>query len=93
MNLNLGMLLGELGRLPEAEQAFRTALKSDPQSAAAAYNLGVLVAEQDLEQAIELCRTARPSETRRTQIRFRDGMLPATGRERSNRPSNSCVRS
>jgi len=33
-NLNLGMLLGKIGRVTEAEKAFRTAFKSDPNSAA-----------------------------------------------------------
>jgi predicted Zn-dependent protease len=38
------MLLGEQNRLPEAEQFFRAALETDPASATAAYNLGVLLA-------------------------------------------------
>ena len=42
---NLGMLLAELNRPREAEHAFRAALKADPNLAAAAYNLGVLLAE------------------------------------------------
>jgi tetratricopeptide (TPR) repeat protein len=37
------MLLGELGRLPEAEAALRAAFKEDPSSAVAAYNLAVVV--------------------------------------------------
>ncbi len=41
-HLNLGMLLGELGRLPEAEAALRAAAREDPRSAQAAYNLSVL---------------------------------------------------
>lgn len=43
-NLNLGLLLGERGRLSEAETSLRAALKSDPQSVTAAYNLGVVLA-------------------------------------------------
>ena len=36
VNLNLGMLLAELGKLDEAEKAFRTTFSSDPHSAQAA---------------------------------------------------------
>ena len=67
MNLNLGMLLAELGRLPEAEKAFRTAARSDPQSAPAAYNLGVLLARDRPGEAVEWCRraaTLRPQDPR-----------------------------
>ena len=57
-NFNLGLLLAERGRLPEAEQALRAALKADPQMAPAAYNLGVLLAGTDLDEAIAWCRKA-----------------------------------
>ena len=57
-NFNLGLLLGEQGRLPEAEQALRTALKADPQMAAAAFNLGVILGEKNLDEAIAWCRKA-----------------------------------
>jgi len=48
-----------LRRLSEAGEAFRTALKTNPESAVAAYNLGVIVAKQDIEEAIAWCRKAR----------------------------------
>ena len=58
-NLNLGMLLGEMGRISEADEAFRTALKTNPKSAVAAYNLSVIIAKENIEEAIEWCRKAR----------------------------------
>lgn len=45
-HLNLGRLLHEAGRLPEAERHYRAALASDPRSARASYNLGVALEDQ-----------------------------------------------
>ena len=59
------MLLGEMQRPVEATQAFRGALKVDPNSAAAAYNLGVLLAQSQPRESLDLCRRAfrlRPEE-------------------------------
>jgi Flp pilus assembly protein TadD len=52
------MLLGELGRLPEAEAALRAACKEDPSSAAAAYNLAVIVSRDRLDEAVTWSRRA-----------------------------------
>ncbi len=57
-NLNLGMLLAEMGRMSDAEAAFRTAIQSDPQSAQAAYNLGVLLSNDRPAEALDWCRRA-----------------------------------
>jgi Flp pilus assembly protein TadD len=46
------MLLGEMGRRADAEQAFRAAFKADPHSAQAAYNLGVLLAKDHREESL-----------------------------------------
>jgi tetratricopeptide (TPR) repeat protein len=65
VDLNLGMLLAEMERPAEAEASFRAAFKHDPQSAQAAFNLGVLLAEARPEEALEWCRRAaelRPQE-------------------------------
>jgi Tfp pilus assembly protein PilF len=51
-NLNLGMLLAEVGKMPEAEQAFRAVFKADPKSAQAAYNLGIMLAKDQPEEAL-----------------------------------------
>jgi Flp pilus assembly protein TadD len=56
--VNLGMLMAELGRMPEAEAAFRTAFQTDPHSAQAAYNLGVMLMETRPDEAMEWCRKA-----------------------------------
>ena len=61
-NFNLGLLLGEEGRLEGAEQALRIALKTDPQMTAAAYNLGVILAKKDLGEAVSWCRRAHDLE-------------------------------
>ena len=45
-HLNLGRLLHEAGRVPEAERHYRGALASDPGSAQASYNLGVALEDQ-----------------------------------------------
>ena len=56
-----------MGRPDEAQSALRAAFKSDPQSATAAYNIGVILAGDRPAEAIEWCRTAytlRPKEPR-----------------------------
>jgi len=65
--LNLGMLLGEMGKEKEAEKEFRAAAKADPKSAQAAYNLCVVTSKDRLDEAIKWCRKAadlRPEEPR-----------------------------
>ncbi|MBN1492291.1 MAG: tetratricopeptide repeat protein, partial [Phycisphaerae bacterium] len=57
-NFNFGLLLSELGRLPEAEACLRQALKTDPNFPEAAYNLGVLLAHDRLDEAIVFCGKA-----------------------------------
>jgi tetratricopeptide (TPR) repeat protein len=52
------MLLGELGKMSEAEQAFRTAFKADPHSAQAAYNLGVMLYDNHPHEALDWCSRA-----------------------------------
>ncbi len=64
-NFNLGLLRGEQGRLPEAEVALRKALNADPQMAQAAYNLAIILANNNIDEAIEWCQKAqqlRPNE-------------------------------
>jgi Flp pilus assembly protein TadD len=65
------LLLAETDRLDEAEKALRAALKSDPQLAPAAYNLGVILGEKkDLAGAVQWCRKAhdlRPEDLKYTQ--------------------------
>ena len=51
-------LLGEQGRLREAEASFRNVLRIDPNSAAAAYNLGVILADSRLSEALNWCKRA-----------------------------------
>ena len=46
------MLLAEVGKISEAEQAFRAAFKTDPKSAQAAYNLGILLSKDQPEEAL-----------------------------------------
>jgi predicted Zn-dependent protease len=56
-----------MDKLPEAETAFRAAFKSDPQSAQAAYNLGILLSKSNPDEAIDWCRKAtllRPDESK-----------------------------
>jgi tetratricopeptide (TPR) repeat protein len=52
------MLLAELGKLSEAEQAFRAAFKADPRSAQAAYNLGILLSKDRPDEALTWSRRA-----------------------------------
>ena len=56
--MNLGMLLAEMGKMSEAERAFRAAFKTNPHSARAAYNLGVLLSNDNPGEALEWCRRA-----------------------------------
>ena len=55
------MWLAEQSRFAEAEAAFRAALRREPPSAAAAYNLSVLLANDRAEEAIRWARTAYQS--------------------------------
>ncbi len=59
-NINLGMLLGEQGRLAEAETYFHQALKTDNNSDAAAYNLCVIAGQDQarLKEAVRWCKKA-----------------------------------
>ena len=52
------MLLGELGRTSEAEAALRAACKEEPRSAAAAYNLAVVVARDRPDEGVMWSRRA-----------------------------------
>jgi tetratricopeptide (TPR) repeat protein len=52
------MLLAELGKMSEAEHAFRAAFKADPRSAQAAYNLGVLLSKEHPEEGLTWCGRA-----------------------------------
>jgi tetratricopeptide (TPR) repeat protein len=65
--LILGMLLGEMKRPKDAEKAFRDAQTADPNSAVAAYNIGVLLASDKPSESLRWCRKAyilRPDEGR-----------------------------
>jgi len=59
-NLNLGLLLAELGRFDEAEKALRIAVDSNPEGQpVAAKNLSVLVAQRgDLAGAVHYAKLA-----------------------------------
>ena len=57
-NINLGLLLGEQGRKQEAERVLRAALNADPNLAAAAYNLGLILAQDRIDESLVLCRRA-----------------------------------
>ena len=52
------MLLGEQNKIRDAEQAFRKVLELDPNSAAAAYNLGVILATRQPAEAVRWCGKA-----------------------------------
>jgi tetratricopeptide (TPR) repeat protein len=68
-NFNLGLLRGEQGRLPEAAAALRKTLKANPEMHQAAYNLAVILADDQLEEALEWCRKAhqlRPDDPKYT---------------------------
>jgi len=47
-----------MDRLGEAETVLRAAFKSDPRSAVSAYNLGVILAKDRPDEAIDWCRRA-----------------------------------
>ena len=56
---NLGVLLGETGRVPEAEQALRAAVSRSPGNADARANLGVILRQQGkLPEALKTLREA-----------------------------------
>ena len=57
-NLDLGLLIAGQGRAAEADEALSRALAADPDLAVAAFNLCVLRSVDQLDAAIDLCRTA-----------------------------------
>ena len=64
------LLLAEQGKMPEAEAAFRTALKNDPQFPEAAYNLGVLLAQDRLPEALQWLRQAHELQPQNPKYAF-----------------------
>ena len=72
--------------LPEAEQALRAALKADPQMAAAAFNLGVILGENKSGRGDCLVPEGARAAARRAEVRPHAGLLPAEeGRPRRRR--------
>ncbi|MBT3380332.1 MAG: tetratricopeptide repeat protein [Lentisphaerae bacterium] len=62
VNFNLGLALAEKGDKKGAEKHLRLAVKVEDTRAQAAYNLAVLVAGRDENEAIRLCRIAAKSD-------------------------------
>jgi len=58
VNMNLGLLFAERGDLVKAEDYLRVALENESTMPQAAYNLAVIVGEENPEQAVALCRRA-----------------------------------
>jgi len=58
VNFNLGLLYGEQERVDEAVKALKTALKTDPAMAEAAYNLGILLSAKKLDEGLVWSRKA-----------------------------------
>jgi tetratricopeptide (TPR) repeat protein len=58
VNLNLALLEAEEKNMGKSEQYFRAALAGDPRMAQAAYNLGILLAQQNRSEGLEWCRKA-----------------------------------
>ena len=56
--MNLGLLLGEMGRTHDAEQTLRAALKANPRLAQAAYNLGALLGGKRMADGLNWLRQA-----------------------------------
>lgn len=53
VNINMGLLMGELGRFDEAKKAYLTALKADDQLVTAAYNLAIISGkEKNMDDAV-----------------------------------------
>ena len=87
-----GCCLAEQGRLPEAEQALRAALKADPQMAAAAYNLGVLLGENEPGRGDCVVPEGSRLAPDRSEVRPHAGLLPSGRKETSTVLSNCCGR-
>lgn len=58
VNFNLALLEAELGEMEACETHLRTALKTDPQMAQAAYNLGVLLCQKKDEEGFQWLKSA-----------------------------------
>jgi len=57
-NLNYGLLMAEMQKMAESENALRAVLKVNPKNTTAAYNLSVIVSSRDLNEACSLSRQA-----------------------------------
>ena len=75
---NLGELLRLLGRLPEAEAAFRTSLKINPNDAGTMSVLGLTLAQQGrAAEGLEHCRLAAEKNATSAPVRYRLGLVLA----------------
>lgn len=58
-HINLGVALYQLGRIEEAQAAFQSAVRLDPENGISRYNLGCVLEERgEIEEAIEHLRHA-----------------------------------
>jgi len=75
-HVNLGRLLHEDGKVPEAERHYRQALREDPRHSTAAFNLGIALEDLDRPgDAIEAYRMAIDADPHLADAHFNLGRL------------------
>jgi tetratricopeptide (TPR) repeat protein len=69
------MLYAELKQMDEAEVAFRRALKLNPRAAQAAFNLGVLLADKQSDEALKFTAKAWELEPQNSRYGYTHGFF------------------
>ncbi|MBN2807848.1 MAG: ammonia-forming cytochrome c nitrite reductase subunit c552, partial [Prolixibacteraceae bacterium] len=70
VNFNYGLLMAELLQTDKAEIALRNVLEINNKNASAAYNLAIIVSQQNMKEACSLCQLAYETDPKETRYAY-----------------------